>query len=332
MLLLVSTGAAQTSDGLLPLASKVVVSTVNGNCSMTDIGSEFINERAQTCAQSQTQFANGEVRLVDGGEGMYASATPYNGYEYTSCQCAQNATWTRTMGNVTIGDDALVRWTWKLYARNADCSLTLKRDLVALGCSYENSTCGDCPEGYTCSALKLSECVPLSPIAIDLDGDGLRLSNRVGGVEFDLNGDRVQGQVPWLQEDGWLVLDDREDGVVSDGGQLFGDQSAQDGPRAGESPNGYAALRIFDDNKDERIDRRDGVWRLLGIWRDFNHNGVSDSGEVQSLSAVGIAALSLDYKLSQRIDRYGNRLRYRARVEWTSGRHTSSWDVFLTGK
>lgn len=315
-------------NGTTPLPSKIVESNWNPNCSMTDIGQEFFNARSTVCAiPGQTQFFNGEARFVDAGEGVVASATLYNGYELTSCACSQNGTWTRTMENVFNSTTTFIRWTWKFYARNDDCSLTLKRDLIAHGCWYPMQC--NCPEGTTCGTRDSEECLPLSPIAIDLDGDGLRLTDRAHGVEFDLNGDGESGRVPWLKEDGWLVLNDYEDGIIRDGRQLFGDKSAQVN-REGKQPNGYAALRTFDDNHNDFIDSTDGVWRLLGIWRDLNHDGLSQRGEVVSLDSLGITAISLDYKESRRLDPHGNELRYHARVWWASGRHTSSWDVFLT--
>ena len=319
---------AQTSNGVLPLATKIVVSSIDSNCSMTDIGAELINERVLVCGAGQVSFFNGEIRFVDSGTGMYGSITPFNGYELTSCACSQNATWTRTMDNETSGEDSIIRWTYKFYARKDDCSLQLKRDLQEYGCSYRTPC--DCLAEQVCSETT-EICEIISPIAIDLDGDGLRMTDREHGVEFDLNADGERQQMPWLAEDGWLVLNDYEDGVVRDGRQLFGDRSAQEN-LAGEQRNGYAALRTFDDNQDAVIDRGDGVWPILAIWRDLNHNGVSDAGEVVNLTNIGLKSISLDYRESRRQDPHGNELRYRSRVEWLNGRHTSSWDVFLTAK
>jgi hypothetical protein len=141
--------------------------------------------------------------------------------------------------------------------------------------------------------------------------------------------------LPWLadNQDGWLVFNENQDGRILDGQQLFGDRSPQ-GPAkfANETENGYRALRGFDDNKDDAISAADGVWHLLGIWRDPNHNGVSDPGEVVSLPQAGITSISLNYKESRKKDKYGNEFRFRSDVQLTSGKKTSSWDVFLTAK
>lgn len=332
--LCVSSAYSQTSQGSLALETKIVEGL--GDCTMTDLAVELINDRASTCGQGQSHFFNGERRSVNHGivyplDGEHVQ----NGYELSACACSQNGTWTRTMQLVTTTVASSIRWTWKYYARKADCSLELKRSLVQIGCWQTlDSELPYCPEGFSYSEGSADDptprCLPISPIVIDLDGDGLRLTDRAGGVTFDVDGDGHTGQVSWLAEDGWLVLNERPDGRVVDGRQFFGDLSTQEPNSVFEQPNGYAALRVFDDNGDEVIDVRDGVWELLGIWRDVNRNGTSEPGEVHGLTETGIASLSLNYKSSGRRDRHGNELRYRARVQWASGRRTSSWDVWLT--
>lgn len=332
LLLLASTCLAQTSNGLSALETKIV-NGYDDACTMTDLAIEFINDRVITCAQGQTAFFNGERRSVNSGFGVYFLDSEHvqNGYELTSCGCSQNGTWTRVMNLIITSASAYTRWTWKFYARRDDCSLELKRDLSLNGCatSIVTDEC-DCPQGYF-SLTRDCACVPvvLSPIAIDLDGDGLELTSKTDGVRFDLDANGDMEQLPWLDsDDGWLVLNDKQDGVIGDGRQLFGNGSAQ--PESA-TPNGYRALEVFDDNGDGRITATDGVWRLLGIWRDTNHDGHSD-GEVRSLDQIGIVEIDLDYHESRRLDRYGNELRYRSRIHWVSGGKSWSWDVFLNAQ
>ncbi len=82
-----------------------------------------------------------------------------------------------------------------------------------------------------------------------------------------------------------------------------------------------------------RIDVQDAIFSQLRLWRDINHNGISEPSELQPVSGL-LSAIDLDYKLSKKTDQYGNEFRYRAKVYDVRGTHAGrwAWDVFLTYK
>jgi hypothetical protein len=75
----------------------------------------------------------------------------------------------------------------------------------------------------------------------------------------------------------------------------------------------------------------DAVFARLRLWRDADHDGLSQAVELYALPALGVVRLHLNYKESKRTDAYGNRFAYRAKVDDTRGTRVNrwAWDVFL---
>ena len=115
--------------------------------------------------------------------------------------------------------------------------------------------------------------------------------------------------------------------------KMFGNITEQP---ASSEPNGFLALAEFDKpenggNSDGVMSGADSIYETLRLWQDKNHNGVSERDELLSLSALGIVGIDLDFHESRRMDRYGNRFRYRAKVRLSQGGRVQrwAWDVFL---
>ncbi|MAT64745.1 MAG: hypothetical protein CMN57_03785 [Gammaproteobacteria bacterium] len=144
-----------------------------------------------------------------------------------------------------------------------------------------------------------------SPIILDLDGDGVETISIENGVNFDHDGNGFAEQTGWVgPDDGFLVLDRNGDGRISDGGELFGNQSRLGG--GGLASNGFEALAVLDENADGEIDINDSVWQELQVWRDADGDGKSTSDELIDLDALQITAIHTDYSESSLVDAEGN--------------------------
>ena len=146
----------------------------------------------------------------------------------------------------------------------------------------------------------------VDPLILDLNGDGLATTNLdQSDVYFDLDSNGFAERTAWIDaNDGLLVLDRDGDGKITNGQELFGDQTLlSNGTRA---TSGFEALREFDDNKDGKIDASDIVYLKLKVWQDLNRDGVSQAEEMKSLADVGIKAINLSSTVTGAADAMGN--------------------------
>jgi hypothetical protein len=185
----------------------------------------------------------------------------------------------------------------------------------------------------TCPSGSDPSCCGPSPIIIDTSGSGFDLTSAAGGVKFDIRGNGQLVQMGWTapgSQNAFLCLPGATN-ACDDGKHLFGNFTPQP---PSEVPNGFAALAVYDDNHDGVIDSQDAIFSQLRLWIDANHDGISQPNEIFTLPALGVNAISLNYKYDQRTDQYGNVFRYRAQVNpgGAPGVARMAYDVFFVAQ
>jgi len=173
------------------------------------------------------------------------------------------------------------------------------------------------------NALALS-----SPLVLDLNGDGLvNTLSLKDGVYFDLNATDEAIKTGWVSsEDGLLVFDRNQDGSINDGSELFGTSfTLADGSKASD---GFEALSSLDSNADGVLNASDDSFSSLQVWRDLDADGVSDSGELFSLSQLGISEIEVNAKETAYLDD-GNYVGLEASYKTVDGAVHSIADVWF---
>ena len=123
-----------------------------------------------------------------------------------------------------------------------------------------------------------------------------------------------------------LAMDRNHDGRINDGSELFGSATRlADGTKARD---GYQALAQLDSNHDGRIDKEDTAFGALDVWVDANSDGISQSGELHSLAALGIASLSLKTSQGDAVNQ-GNIVGLNSSYQSSDGSSHAAADVWF---
>jgi Ca2+-binding RTX toxin-like protein len=130
-----------------------------------------------------------------------------------------------------------------------------------------------------------------SPLVLDLDGDGVEASKMGYGtgastVYFDMDNDGFAERTAWATGgDGLLALDKNGNGKIDNQNELFGNNATY--------ANGFLNLKQYDSNSDNKITSADAQWNNLRVWVDADNDGVTDAGELKTLSSLNITQISL---------------------------------------
>jgi hypothetical protein len=178
-----------------------------------------------------------------------------------------------------------------------------------------------------------------SPIIVDAARDGYRLTSAANGVHFDVNADGAAELTAWTRrnsDEAFLAMDRNGNGRIDDGTELFGNYTPAYANRDDVTAlNGFEALAFLQGSSygnstvDRRIDVGDAAFSRLLLWRDANHNGISEQEELTPLAAAGILAIGTDYREKKRVDRFGNEFRQKGRIAWADGTEDAVFDVWL---
>jgi hypothetical protein len=181
-----------------------------------------------------------------------------------------------------------------------------------------------------------------TPIIASLTGQKVRLSGPDECVMFDIDADDQKECVSWPKHGSWLALDRNGNGTIDSAAELFGDSTPvrqeQDAKETAE--NGFEALQFmqgadYAGKPDTVIDANDGIFGKLLWWTDDNpRDGLATPDELLPVSQSGLKQISLNYRTTKRVDRWGNHFGWEAQSVWvvdenggTRIEHRPVWDV-----
>jgi len=138
-----------------------------------------------------------------------------------------------------------------------------------------------------------------SPILLDLNADShvdLRPLDTPGpSVGFDWDGDGLADETAWVgPQDGFLAIDLGAGGTAGADGKINQARELAFSLWNDGASSDLEGLRLaFDTNHDNVLDLNDNRWSEFRVWRDLNQNGVSDAGELQTMTDAGIRLINL---------------------------------------
>ena len=171
----------------------------------------------------------------------------------------------------------------------------------------------------------------VSPLVLDLDGDGVETLNVDEGIHFDHDGNGFAEATGWVSsDDGLLVRDLNGNGQIDNGHELFGNNTSLAG--GGYAENGFLALADLDSNSDGKLDVNDAAFNQLRVWKDADSDGVADAGELLTLTAAGVQSISTTYTETRLIDLSGNEHLQTGNYITTTGLTRRVDDVWFVSK
>lgn len=156
------------------------------------------------------------------------------------------------------------------------------------------------------------------PMAIDLDGEGIEtIDINKSQIYFDVDNDGFREQTGWISKnEAILAIDKNGNGKIDNQSEMFGSTDS----------TGFEDLRSIDSNGDGIINSQDADFSKIRLWQDLNENGVTEEGELKTLTEAGIQSI---YTNSYKINATDNNniITEKSTVQYTDGTTKDLYDV-----
>jgi hypothetical protein len=298
-----------------------------GRCGYTDV---YVN-------QQSGQIDGGTIHMWQqsaGGADCTATMDNLVAHELGHILGLGDVDWNSTCNGTIMGANPSYVSTDQCWALNDNWYTTEEQQEDERQANdYCTMNCWTACTGGICSNDGCGSCS--SPIVLDLDNDGFKLTGMDERVLFDIDADGAAELITWTrgdQEDAFLCLDRDGNDKIDSGAELFGNHTPllSTGYKA---PNGYEALKELDANRNGAIDPSDPIWSELRLWIDSNHDGVSQPGELLTLDRARVLKIETAYIRANRRDAHGNLFRFKGKA-WIANkqgnrRTTQTYDVYF---
>ncbi|MCL2458580.1 MAG: hypothetical protein FWF31_06975 [Desulfobulbus sp.] len=207
----------------------------------------------QAVAQAAQQTGQGQTPVQEGGQGVQLPPGWALRYERHETYHESESTTFNAQGTVITADGQQIEIGIQL---NMSRSFTSTMDEV----------------------LQIGQAALKDPLVINFGGTAAQLTQKT--FSFDIDADGVDNQIAFVGPgSGFLALDINNDGVINDGGELFGAKTG----------DGFAELAAYDTDHNGWIDENDAIFSRLRIWIKT----ASGEDQLLSLKDQGIGAIYL---------------------------------------
>lgn len=158
----------------------------------------------------------------------------------------------------------------------------------------------------------------IPPMAIDLDGEGIEtIDINKSQIYFDVDNDGFREQTGWISKnEAILAIDKNGNEKIDNQSEMFGSTDS----------TGFEDLKAIDSNGDGIINSQDADFNKIRLWQDLNENGVTEEGELKTLTEAGIQSIYTNAYTVNGTDN-NNIITEKATVQYADGTTKDLYDV-----